>query len=152
MELARYADIPQNQVSLVINCCLGSKGTNILVGVFLVLEEVFLVTEGYQLFHEIMKVSYGVPFKSQVVLTFLASSAGLPISQIAGMTFTVGTVSVLPFYTSMIVAPRSEFTKKLMASSIPYIALGALYAYLLLLSWTPETLRLMFANQYWLPE
>eukprot|EP00252_Welwitschia_mirabilis_P024117 TRINITY_DN702_c0_g3_i3.p1 TRINITY_DN702_c0_g3~~TRINITY_DN702_c0_g3_i3.p1 ORF type:complete len:131 (-),score=19.59 TRINITY_DN702_c0_g3_i3:39-410(-) len=37
-------------------------------------------------------------------------------------------------------------------SKIPYIALGALYAYLLYQSWTPETLHLMFASKYWLPE
>lgn len=43
-------------------------------------------------------------------------------------------------------------TKKLAASSIPYIVLGVLYAYLLYLSWTPETIRLMFASKYWLPE
>lgn len=39
-----------------------------------------------------------------------------------------------------------------MESSIPYIVLGLLYAYLLYLSWTPDTLRLMFASKYWLPE
>nr|QTZ19628.1 neoxanthin synthase [Bixa orellana] len=43
-------------------------------------------------------------------------------------------------------------TKKLMESSIPYVVLGVLYAYLLYLSWTPDTLRLMFASKYWLPE
>lgn len=39
-----------------------------------------------------------------------------------------------------------------MESSIPYVVLGVLYAYLLYLSWTPDTLRLMFASKYWLPE
>lgn len=43
-------------------------------------------------------------------------------------------------------------TKKSMESSIPYVVLGVLYAYLLYLSWTPDTLRLMFASKYWLPE
>lgn len=39
-----------------------------------------------------------------------------------------------------------------MDSSTPYVILGVLYAYLLALSWTPDTLRLMFASKYWLPE
>ena len=39
-----------------------------------------------------------------------------------------------------------------MESSAPYVALGLLYAYLLYLSWTPDTLRAMFASKYWLPE
>ncbi|KAI5684285.1 hypothetical protein M9H77_05513 [Catharanthus roseus] len=76
----------------------------------------------------------------------------LPSPQIAYSAFTIGTAAVLPFYTFMVVAPKAEFTKKLMASSMPYIALGLLYAYLLFLSWTPDTIRLMFSNKYWLPE
>ncbi|XP_051115427.1 protein ABA DEFICIENT 4, chloroplastic-like [Andrographis paniculata] len=76
----------------------------------------------------------------------------LPNYQIASSAFTLGTVAVLPFYTSMVVAPRAEFTKKLVSSSMPYIVLGILYAYLLYLSWTPDTIRLMFASKYWLPE
>ncbi|XP_011099554.1 protein ABA DEFICIENT 4, chloroplastic isoform X2 [Sesamum indicum] len=72
--------------------------------------------------------------------------------QIASSAFTWGTVAVLPFYTFMVVAPRAKFTKKLAASSVPYIVLGALYAYLLCLSWTPDTIHLMFASKYWLPE
>lgn len=43
-------------------------------------------------------------------------------------------------------------TKKLVGSSVPYVGLGLLYAYLLYLSWTPDTLRLMFASKYLLPE
>ncbi|KAK6125440.1 hypothetical protein DH2020_040816 [Rehmannia glutinosa] len=73
-------------------------------------------------------------------------------SSIASSAFTLGTVAVLPFYTFMVVAPQAEFTKKLVASSIPYVVLGILYAYLLYLSWTPDTIRLMFASKYWLPE
>lgn len=73
-------------------------------------------------------------------------------SQIVSSVFTLGTVAVLPFYTLMVVAPRAEFTKKTMNSSIPYVVLGLLYAYLLCLSWTPDTIRLMFASKYWLPE
>ncbi|XVF31608.1 hypothetical protein REPUB_Repub17cG0005900 [Reevesia pubescens] len=76
----------------------------------------------------------------------------LTTSQIASSVFTLGTASVLPFYALMVFAPKAELTKKCMESSIPYIVLGLLYAYLLYLSWTPDTLRLMFASKYWLPE
>ncbi|KAK1439100.1 hypothetical protein QVD17_04915 [Tagetes erecta] len=72
--------------------------------------------------------------------------------QLAGDAFTLGTAAVLPFYTLMVAAPRAELTKKCMRSSIPYIVLGILYAYLLYLSWTPDTIQLMFASKYWLPE
>lgn len=73
-------------------------------------------------------------------------------SQIASCAFTLGTVAVLPFYTLMVVAPNANITKRTVESSAPYVALGLLYVYLLYLSWTPETLRAMFANKYWLPE
>jgi len=43
-------------------------------------------------------------------------------------------------------------TKKSMESSVPYIGLGVLYAYLLHLSWTSETVGLIFASKYLLPE
>ncbi|XP_075498499.1 protein ABA DEFICIENT 4, chloroplastic-like isoform X1 [Primulina tabacum] len=76
----------------------------------------------------------------------------LPSSQIASSAFTLGTAAVLPFYTFMVAAPEAKLTKKIIASSIPYIVLGLLYAYLLYLSWTPDTIRLMFASKYWLPE
>ncbi|KAJ6364862.1 hypothetical protein OIU76_029771 [Salix suchowensis] len=76
----------------------------------------------------------------------------LTSSQIASSVFTLGTAAVLPFYTLMVVAPKAEVTRKSMESSIPYIVLGLLYASLLYLSWTPDTMRLMFASQYWLPE
>ncbi|KAG6385902.1 hypothetical protein SASPL_154785 [Salvia splendens] len=58
----------------------------------------------------------------------------VPCSQIASNAFTLGTAAVLPFYTLMVVAPQSEFTKKIVGSSLPYMALGHLYAYLLYLS------------------
>ncbi|GAV89545.1 DUF4281 domain-containing protein [Cephalotus follicularis] len=73
-------------------------------------------------------------------------------SQIAHSVFGLGTVAVLPFYTLMVFAPKAELTKKSMGSGIPYVVLGLLYAYLLYLSWTPDTLGLMFTNKYWLPE
>ncbi|XP_057993626.1 protein ABA DEFICIENT 4, chloroplastic isoform X1 [Hevea brasiliensis] len=73
-------------------------------------------------------------------------------SQIASNVFTLGTAAVLPFYTLMVVAPKAELTRKSMESSIPYVVLGLLYAYLLYLSWTPDTIQLMFASKYWLPE
>ncbi|KAK3017084.1 hypothetical protein RJ639_007658, partial [Escallonia herrerae] len=79
-------------------------------------------------------------------------SIGWANSQIASSVFTLGTAAVLPFYTLMVVAPKAELTKKSMGSTIPYVVLGLLYTYLLYLSWTPDTIRLMFASQYWLPE
>uniref|UniRef100_A0A0A9D620 Protein MAO HUZI 4, chloroplastic n=1 Tax=Arundo donax TaxID=35708 RepID=A0A0A9D620_ARUDO len=78
--------------------------------------------------------------------------AWMTTSQIASSAFTWGTVAVLPFYTLMVVAPNANTTKRTVESSAPYVALGLLYAYLLYLSWTPETLRAMFASKYWLPE
>ncbi|MED6169411.1 hypothetical protein PIB30_021214 [Stylosanthes scabra] len=73
-------------------------------------------------------------------------------SQLVSSVFTLGTVAVLPFYTLMVLAPKSELTKQCMESNIPYVVLGILYAYLLYLSWTPETLKLIFATKYLLPE
>lgn len=72
--------------------------------------------------------------------------------QLASDAFTLGTAAVLPFYTLMVAAPKAELTKKCMRSSIPYVVLGVLYSYLLYLSWTPDTIRFMFASKYWLPE
>ncbi|KAM3363222.1 protein ABA DEFICIENT 4, chloroplastic isoform X2 [Capsicum galapagoense] len=107
------------------------------------------------------------------------SAMWLPSSQVASSVFTLGTAAVLPFYTLMVAAPKAELTylspffmhksrtdggmisvaliyhlitRKLMESVIPYVVLGLLYAYLLYLSWTPDTIRLMFASKYWLPE
>lgn len=39
-----------------------------------------------------------------------------------------------------------------MESELTYFILGAGYIYLLCLSWTPETVGLMFSSKYWLPE
>lgn len=72
--------------------------------------------------------------------------------EVASRLFTFGTAFVVPFYTVMILAPHATWTKKVAESSIPYIVLAALYVYLLFLSWSPETLQLMFASKYWLPE
>ncbi|XP_061359269.1 protein ABA DEFICIENT 4, chloroplastic-like [Gastrolobium bilobum] len=72
--------------------------------------------------------------------------------QLASGVFTLGTTAVLPFYTLMVLAPNSELTKKTMESSVPYVALGILYTYLLYLSWTPETVGQIFASKYLLPE
>ncbi|KAL3372830.1 hypothetical protein AABB24_005053 [Solanum stoloniferum] len=44
-------------------------------------------------------------------------------------------------------------TQKMMESNTPYIVLGLLYSYLLYLSWTPDTLQLLFpSNTSWIPE
>lgn len=72
--------------------------------------------------------------------------------QVATSMFTLGTAFVVPFYTAMVFAPKWKWTKKLVENDIPFIVLGAMYVYLLFLSWTPETLGLMFASKYWLPE
>uniref|UniRef100_A0A0D9UWD3 Uncharacterized protein n=1 Tax=Leersia perrieri TaxID=77586 RepID=A0A0D9UWD3_9ORYZ len=84
--------------------------------------------------------------------TLLRPRALLASSQIASCAFTWGTIAVLPFYTLMVVAPNADVTKRAVDSTVPYVALGLLYGYLLYLSWTPDTLRAMFASKYWLPE
>ncbi|KAK3425954.1 protein ABA DEFICIENT 4, chloroplastic [Eucalyptus grandis] len=81
-----------------------------------------------------------------------AHASWLPTSQIASSAFTWGTVAVLPFYTLMVVAPKAEVTKKSMKTGVPFIVLGLFYAYLLYLSWTPDTLKAMFSSKYYLPE
>ncbi|XP_042487149.1 protein ABA DEFICIENT 4, chloroplastic-like isoform X2 [Macadamia integrifolia] len=83
---------------------------------------------------------------------YTVSASWFTNSQIARSVFTLGTAAVLPFYTLMVLAPKTELTRKTMESTIPYFVLGLLYAYLLYLSWTPDTIRLMFASKYWLPE
>ncbi|VVA33861.1 PREDICTED: ABA DEFICIENT 4 [Prunus dulcis] len=98
------------------------------------------------------KLERSIPHRkgSGIYVSWLASS------QIASRVFTLGTTAVLPFYALMVLAPKAELvcspTKMSTESSIPYILLGVLYAYLLYLSWTPQTLRLIFASKYWLPE
>nr|XP_016446654.1 PREDICTED: protein ABA DEFICIENT 4, chloroplastic-like isoform X1 [Nicotiana tabacum] len=82
----------------------------------------------------------------------MVSASWLESSQIATSVFPLGTLAVLPFYFFMIVAPKAALTQKMMESSIPYIVLGLLYVYLLYLSWTPDTMQLLFPNKYWLPE
>uniref|UniRef100_A0A0D6R5N8 Uncharacterized protein n=5 Tax=Araucaria TaxID=25666 RepID=A0A0D6R5N8_ARACU len=94
------------------------------------------------------RIHGNIPPRSIPVIT--ASLGGS--SQIASNIFTLGTALVIPFYTLMVFAPHAEVTKRSMESNIPYIVLGALYTYLLGISWTSETLRLMFASKYWLPE
>ncbi|GLT41153.1 hypothetical protein SLA2020_152380 [Shorea laevis] len=84
--------------------------------------------------------------------SFGVHASWLTTSQIASNAFTLGTAVVLPFYTLMVFAPKAELTKKVMESSIPFVVLGIVYACLLYLSWTPDTLKLMFASKYWLPE
>ncbi|CAA6653432.1 unnamed protein product [Spirodela intermedia] len=79
-------------------------------------------------------------------------SVRLPGPEIAGSAFTAGTVAVLPFYALMVLAPHAKLTKRSMESGLPYVALGAAYAFLLYLSWTADTMRLMFSSKYWLPE
>ncbi|XP_047311051.1 protein ABA DEFICIENT 4, chloroplastic isoform X2 [Impatiens glandulifera] len=72
--------------------------------------------------------------------------------QLASNAFTWGTVAVLPYYSLMVLAPKAQLTKRSMETSFPYVVLGLLYAYLLYLSWTPDTVRLIFGSKYLLPE
>ncbi|XP_019249284.1 PREDICTED: protein ABA DEFICIENT 4, chloroplastic-like isoform X2 [Nicotiana attenuata] len=83
---------------------------------------------------------------------FRVSASWLESSQIATSIFPLGTLAVLPFYFFMVVAPKAALTQKVMESSIPYIVLGLLYVYLVYLSWTPDTMQLLFPNKYLLPE
>ncbi|GAQ84411.1 abscisic acid -deficient 4 protein [Klebsormidium nitens] len=71
---------------------------------------------------------------------------------LASNMFTFGTAMVVPFYTLMLAAPKWRGTRKVMDSAIPYVILGAMYMYLLSISWTPEHPKLMFSSKYWLPE
>ncbi|KAI5003202.1 hypothetical protein ZWY2020_030362 [Hordeum vulgare] len=77
----------------------------------------------------------------------LRPHAWLSTSQIAISAFTLGTVALLPFYMLMIAAPNANITKRTVESTAPYVALGILYAYMLHLSWTPDTIRAMFASK-----
>ncbi|XP_049395106.1 protein ABA DEFICIENT 4, chloroplastic-like isoform X1 [Solanum stenotomum] len=81
------------------------------------------------------------------------SASWLASSKVVNNVFPLGTIAVLPFYVFMVVSPKAKFTQKVMESNIPYIVLGLLYSYLLYLSWTPDTLQLLFpSNTSWIPE
>ncbi|KAK4361517.1 hypothetical protein RND71_020469 [Anisodus tanguticus] len=81
------------------------------------------------------------------------SASWLASSEVANGVFPLGLVAVLPFYLSMVVAPKAKLTQKVMESNMPYIVLGILYSYLFYLSWTPDKLQLLFpANTSWIPE
>lgn len=90
-------------------------------------------------------------FSSTLRVSLLPVQAASSV-QIASTIFTLGTAFVVPFYTAMIIAPQRQWTKKLMESELPFLAMGAMYLYLMTLSWTPETAGLMFASKYYLPE
>lgn len=53
--------------------------------------------------------------------------------------FDVGNVFVLPFWGLMILLPRWEVTRKVMASPIPFVALALLYLYGFVNSLSPES-------------
>ncbi|OIT00010.1 PREDICTED: protein ABA DEFICIENT 4, chloroplastic-like isoform X1 [Nicotiana attenuata] len=80
------------------------------------------------------------------------SASWFSTSEIAATAFPLGSLSVLPFYVFMVVAPKAEFTHKVMESKLPYIVLGRLYAYILVLSWRPDTLQLLFHYQDLIPD
>jgi len=62
---------------------------------------------------------------------------------VAGAMFGGVSVYVLPFYALMILRPRWEPTRRLMQSYLPFIPMAGLYLYMLMRSWTPDTLQLM---------
>ncbi|EFJ34802.1 hypothetical protein SELMODRAFT_68744, partial [Selaginella moellendorffii] len=72
--------------------------------------------------------------------------------QLSSTLFTLATTLVMPFYTIMILAPKKTWTKRVIESNIPHVVLGAMYTYLLSISWTPNTLHYMFATKHYLPE
>ncbi|KAG0495486.1 hypothetical protein HPP92_000177 [Vanilla planifolia] len=83
---------------------------------------------------------------------FVVSASWLTSTQLASNAFTWGTVAVLPFYMLMVLSPSAALTRRATESNLPFVVLGVVYAYLLYRSWTPDTMRLMFASKYWLPE
>ena len=71
------------------------------------------------------------------------ASAMAGTQPVASAMFGSVSVYVLPFYALMIAAPRWGPTKRLMQSYLPFIPMAVLYLYMLLRSWTPDTLQLM---------
>lgn len=53
--------------------------------------------------------------------------------------FNIANVFVLPFWAIMILLPKWGFTKKVMESYLPFVALAILYVYLFASSITPES-------------
>mmetsp|Transcript_46489 Transcript_46489/g.88771 ORF Transcript_46489/g.88771 Transcript_46489/m.88771 type:complete len:231 (-) Transcript_46489:308-1000(-) len=67
--------------------------------------------------------------------------------------FIAGTVFVMPFYTAMLAIPKSSLTKTMVSSPAPYLIMSVLYLYLLVVSWQPDSLRLiMNPDFYFLPQ
>eukprot|EP00250_Pteridium_aquilinum_P015365 c22543_g1_i2 orf=408-1277(-) len=124
---------------LVKNLLFGTGQLSTLAG-----ERSYLTTGNY------VRTNLKKSSKTMVSASLLAIAPAAV--QAASRLFTFGTAFVVPFYTVMILAPHASWTKKLVESSFPYAVLGVLYVYLLFLSWSPETLQLMFASKYWLPE
>lgn len=60
--------------------------------------------------------------------------------------FNAATAFVMPFYSLMLFAPRRRITARLLASPVLLVPLGVLYLVLLVKSWQPDTLSLMFAT------
>eukprot|EP00249_Psilotum_nudum_P022400 c28504_g1_i12 orf=796-1386(+) len=92
-------------------------------------------------------------YKSATTKVFASlPSMGVGSAQTASALFTLATVFVIPIYTVMVVAPHSNWTRKLVESNIPYVVLGIIYVYLLVLSPTSDTFQLMFSSKHYLPE
>lgn len=57
--------------------------------------------------------------------------------------FNIANIFVLPFWTLMILLPNWTWTKQILSSFLPFIALALLYVSLLVLSLTPEAAQAM---------
>ena len=57
--------------------------------------------------------------------------------------FTIANLFVLPFWTLMILVPKWDWTRRILASYLPFVGLALLYVVLLISSLTPETAQSM---------
>ncbi|MGB3614233.1 MAG: ABA4-like family protein [Elainellaceae cyanobacterium] len=53
--------------------------------------------------------------------------------------FNIANIFVLPFWALMVIAPSWQVTRRVMASTLPFVALAVLYVYFFALSITPES-------------
>ncbi|CAI0547630.1 unnamed protein product [Linum tenue] len=98
------------------------------------------------------KLSSSLCFHHQKSSSRSASAASCTYAASASTVFSLATTAVLPFYVLMLLAPKSNITRKCMGSMIPDAVLGLVYGYVVYLSWTPDTLHLMFGSKYMVPQ
>eukprot|EP00899_Mesostigma_viride_P022499 jgi/Mesvir1/3433/Mv11931-RA.1 len=70
---------------------------------------------------------------------------------LADQFFQAAQLMVLPFYGLMIAAPKWHWTKRIIKSGLPYIVMGFMYTYLLVISWQPDTADLIFNTSNYMP-